>query len=124
MELRGLAIPIIPVIGVNALDYSGYPDCRPEYISAFQKMANLGTKNGQITIYTPLISMTKADIIRLGLTIGVDYSKTSSCYDPIEAVPCGKCDSCLLRKKGFDEVAENPDLLEKFKREFETKVRN
>ncbi len=95
-------------IGVNALDYSGYPDCRPEYIAAFEKMANLATKAGvegrQFKIYTPLIALTKAQIIRLGLQLGVDYSLTSSCYDPSPAgVPCGQCDSCLLRQKGFSE---------------------
>jgi 7-cyano-7-deazaguanine synthase len=97
-------------IGVNALDYSGYPDCRPEYIEAFQRMANLATKECveggmTITIHTPLIRMTKADIIRTGLALGVDYSLTHSCYDPNEhGMPCGSCDSCLLRKKGFAEV--------------------
>jgi 7-cyano-7-deazaguanine synthase len=96
-------------IGVNVLDYSGYPDCRPEFIAAFEKMANLGTKAGvegsqQFKIHTPLITLTKAQIIALGLQLGVDYSLTSSCYDPSPAgVPCGQCDSCLLRKKGFSE---------------------
>jgi 7-cyano-7-deazaguanine synthase len=96
-------------IGVNALDYSGYPDCRPEYIAAFERMANLATKAAvegrqSVTIHTPLISLTKAEIIRRGLALGVDYSLTSSCYDP-DAVgrACGHCDSCLLRLKGFEE---------------------
>ena len=97
-------------IGVNALDYSGYPDCRPEYIAAFEKMANLATKAGvegrTIKIHTPLIDMTKAEIIRLGLSLGVDYSQTFSCYDPDEMdTPCGHCDSCLLRQRGFEQNA-------------------
>lgn len=97
-------------IGVNALDYSGYPDCRPEYIEAFERMAALATKAGvegrqRIKIHTPLIELTKADIIRRGLELGVDYSITSSCYDPgPNGEPCGECDSCLLRAKGFAEV--------------------
>ncbi len=96
-------------IGVNALDYSGYPDCRPEYIDAFQRMANLATKAGveghqKVVIHTPLISLTKAEIIRMGLQMGVDFSKTSSCYDPTsDDVACGLCDACLLRQKGFLE---------------------
>lgn len=93
-------------IGVNALDYSGYPDCRPAYISAFQEMANLATRAGveghHVTIHTPLIALTKAEIITLGHKLGVDYALTSSCYDPdIAGRPCGHCDSCLLRLKGF-----------------------
>jgi 7-cyano-7-deazaguanine synthase len=101
-------------IGVNALDYSGYPDCRPEYIEAFTRMANLGTRAGiegqGFEIHTPLISMTKAEIIRRGLELGVDYSLTHSCYDPSpEGTPCGSCDSCLLREKGFREAGvEDP----------------
>ncbi|HEY3415195.1 MAG TPA: 7-cyano-7-deazaguanine synthase QueC [Armatimonadota bacterium] len=97
-------------IGVNALDYSGYPDCRPEYIEAFQKMANLATRAGveegrHLTIHTPLLHLTKAEIIRLGRSLGVDYSITISCYDPSpEGVPCGACDSCLLRARGFEEA--------------------
>jgi len=97
-------------IGVNAVDYSGYPDCRPEFISAFQQMARLATKAGvegtqKLTIHTPLISLTKADIIRRGLSLGVDYSKTITCYDPgADGSACGRCDSCLLRLKGFAEV--------------------
>jgi 7-cyano-7-deazaguanine synthase len=97
-------------VGVNALDYSGYPDCRPEYIEAFQKMANLATKAGvegrqRLTIHTPLIRCTKADIIRQGLALGVDYALTSSCYDPaVDGKACGRCDACLLRLKGFTEL--------------------
>jgi 7-cyano-7-deazaguanine synthase len=97
-------------IGVNALDYSGYPDCRPEYIEAYEKMANLATKAGvegkqRIKIDTPLIRMTKAQIIRKGIELGVDYSQTHSCYDPsAEGVACGECDSCLLRLNGFQEA--------------------
>jgi 7-cyano-7-deazaguanine synthase len=97
-------------IGVNALDYSGYPDCRPEYIEAFQRMANLATKAAvqgkqRVKIHTPLIHLTKAQIIRRGLDLGVDYSLTSSCYDPDPTgAACGRCDSCLLRLKGFAEI--------------------
>lgn len=97
-------------IGVNALDYSGYPDCRPEYIQAFERMANLATKAGvegtmNLRIHTPLIAMTKAQIIRRGVELGVDYGLTHSCYDPSPAgVACGHCDSCLLRRKGFAEA--------------------
>lgn len=104
-------------IGVNVLDYSGYPDCRPEFVAAFEKMANLATKAGvegrqNFKIHTPLITLTKAQIIRLGLQLGVDYSLTSSCYDPSsEGVPCGRCDSCLLRRKGFSENGMGDPLL-------------
>jgi 7-cyano-7-deazaguanine synthase len=96
-------------IGVNALDYSGYPDCRPEYIAAFERMANLGTRAGvegnPCSIRAPLIAMRKSEIIRLGYELGVDYSLTHSCYDPGEdGASCGECDSCLLRKKGFEEA--------------------
>ncbi len=97
-------------IGVNALDYSGYPDCRPEYIAAFQDMARLATKIGVegdtgVKINTPLIDMTKAEIIKTGLGLGVDYSITTSCYDPDEhGIACGQCDSCLLRLKGFRDA--------------------
>jgi len=96
-------------IGVNAVDYSGYPDCRPEYIQAFEHMANLATKAGvegttKTRIRTPLLYMTKAQIIRKGAELGVDYALTFSCYDPFpEGLACGQCDSCLLRKKGFYE---------------------
>lgn len=97
-------------IGVNALDYSGYPDCRPEYIEAYERMANLATKAGvegktRLKIHTPLIELTKAQIIERGLALGVDYGMTLSCYDPSPVgAPCGKCDSCLLRAKGFAEA--------------------
>lgn len=97
-------------IGVNALDYSGYPDCRPEYIAAFEAMANLATKaavegQGRYRIHTPLIHLTKAEIIRRGVGLGVDYSLTHSCYDPTSAgLACGECDSCRLRLKGFSEA--------------------
>lgn len=97
-------------IGVNALDYSGYPDCRPEYIRAFEEMANLATRAGveggrRLTIRTPLISLTKAAIIKLGESLGVDYSATTSCYDPAEnGEACGRCDACQLRLKGFGEA--------------------
>jgi 7-cyano-7-deazaguanine synthase len=101
-------------IGINALDYSGYPDCRPEFIRAFEETANLGTKAGvqgrRFRIHAPLISMTKGQIVRRGLELGVDYSITHSCYDPLpDGKPCGSCDSCLLRRKGFEEAGvEDP----------------
>lgn len=101
-------------IGVNAVDYSGYPDCRPEYIEAFERMANLATKAGvegtiKTRIRTPLIHMTKAQIIQKGVALGVDYAWTISCYDPsLKGLACGQCDSCILRKKGFQE-ADIPD---------------
>jgi 7-cyano-7-deazaguanine synthase len=97
-------------IGVNALDYSGYPDCRPEYIAAFEAMANLATKaavegQGRYRIHTPLIHLTKAEIIRRGLALGIDYALTHSCYDPTPSgLACGECDSCRLRLKGFAEA--------------------
>jgi len=97
-------------IGVNAIDYSGYPDCRPEYIESFERMANLATKAGvegitRVKIHTPIIEMTKAQIIQKGIELGVDYAMTHSCYDPsMEGKACGQCDSCLLRKKGFEEA--------------------
>jgi 7-cyano-7-deazaguanine synthase len=97
-------------LGVNALDYSGYPDCRPEYIAAFQAVANLATKAGvegrqRLTVHTPLIHCTKAEIIRQGLALGVDYALTTSCYDPAaDGKACGRCDACLLRLKGFGEA--------------------
>lgn len=103
-------------IGVNALDYSGYPDCRKEYIAAYEKMANLATKAGveghqKLTIHTPLIEMSKADIIRKGIELGVDYSLTHSCYDPSAAgLACGECDSCLLRLKGFRDAGVSDPL--------------
>jgi 7-cyano-7-deazaguanine synthase len=97
-------------IGVNAIDYSGYPDCRPEYIQAFERMANLATKAGvegrtHTRIHTPLAKLGKAAIVRLGIEVGVDFALTHSCYDPGEGgAPCGQCDSCLLRRKGFEEA--------------------
>jgi 7-cyano-7-deazaguanine synthase len=96
-------------IGVNAIDYSGYPDCRPEFVAAFEQMANLATKAGidgqRISIHTPLVSLTKAQIIQRGLELGVDYSLTHSCYDPSpDGISCGECDSCLLRLRGFDDA--------------------
>ena len=102
-------------IGVNAMDYSGYPDCRPEYIKAFESLANLGTKMGvsknKFKIHTPLIKMSKSEIIKTGISLGVDYGQTSSCYDPHKnGDPCGYCDACLLRKKGFKEAGINDPL--------------
>jgi 7-cyano-7-deazaguanine synthase len=103
-------------IGVNALDYSGYPDCRPEYIAAFQQMADLATKAAvegrqKLIIHTPLIQLTKAQIIRQGIELGVDYSLTSTCYDPsADGAPCGRCDACILRRKGFAQAGV-PDPL-------------
>jgi len=108
-------------IGVNALDYSGYPDCRPEYIAAYETMANLATRAGvegtqRLKIHTPLIELTKAQIIERGLELGVDYALTSSCYDPAPTgAPCGACDSCLLRAKGFDEAGLPDPLVLRFK---------
>ncbi|MBW7857443.1 MAG: 7-cyano-7-deazaguanine synthase QueC [Leptonema sp. (in: Bacteria)] len=99
-------------IGANALDYSGYPDCRPAFLKSFEQTANLGTKagtysNDQFQIHAPLIDLSKAEIIRRGLSLGVDYSFTSSCYQPSDSGrPCGRCDSCLLRAKGFSEAGE------------------
>ena len=104
-------------IGANVLDYSGYPDCRPEFLEAFERLANLATKAavegaGRFRVHAPLLKLTKAEIIREGARLGVDYSKTLSCYDPDEkGRACGRCDSCLLRKKGFAE-AGMPDLTE------------
>jgi 7-cyano-7-deazaguanine synthase len=96
-------------VGVNALDYSGYPDCRPEFIEAFERMANLGTKIGtegrQIVIHAPLIQMTKREIVEAGMALGVDYAATVTCYDPsATGEACGACDACHLRRKGFDEA--------------------
>jgi len=97
-------------LGINAVDYSGYPDCRPEYIEAYERMANLATRAGvegtlRIRIHAPLISLSKSQIIREGIRLGVDYSLTSSCYDPaVSGAACGQCDSCLLRVKGFAEA--------------------
>lgn len=108
-------------LGVNALDYSGYPDCRPEYIKAYEEMANLATKASteggeKLSIHTPLIDLTKAEIIQKGTELGVDYSLTCSCYDPSsEGEPCCQCDSCQLRQKGFAEVGIDDPLIRKFK---------
>jgi 7-cyano-7-deazaguanine synthase len=107
-------------IGVNALDYSGYPDCRPEYIEAYERLANLATKAGvegtqRLRIHRPLINLSKAQIIQKGIALNVDYSLTSSCYDPSpEGAPCGECDSCQLRIKGFTEAGVPDPLLERF----------
>lgn len=103
-------------IGVNAVDYSGYPDCRPEFIAAFESMANLATREGvegrPLRIHTPLIDLTKAEIIRLGLSLGVDYGRTLSCYDPSPPMgACGHCDACLLRARGFaDAGVDDPTV--------------
>jgi 7-cyano-7-deazaguanine synthase len=104
------------VIGVNALDYSGYPDCRPEFIAAFEQLASLATRAGvegaRFRVHTPLITLTKAEIIRRGLELGLDYGLTHSCYDPgPDGRPCGHCDSCVLRAKGFAEAGVADPLL-------------
>lgn len=104
------------VIGVNALDYSGYPDCRPEFIEAFENTARLATKAGvegaRFRIRAPLISMTKAEIIRRGMSLGLNYGVTHSCYDPLpHGTPCGRCDSCVLRARGFQEAGVEDPLL-------------
>jgi 7-cyano-7-deazaguanine synthase len=103
-------------IGVNALDYSGYPDCRPEYLQAFERLAALATKAGvegrPLTVLAPLLHLSKADIIRRGLDLGLDYGLTHSCYDPTPSgAPCARCDSCRLRAKGFEEVGVPDPLL-------------
>lgn len=103
-------------LGVNALDYSGYPDCRPEYVEAFERTAKLATRAGvegrQFRIQAPLISMTKAQIIVRGLALGLDYGITHSCYDPLpHGAPCGRCDSCVLRARGFDEAGQKDPLV-------------
>lgn len=109
-------------IGVNALDYSGYPDCRPEYIAAFERMANLATAAGaegrqHLRIHAPLMTLTKAEIIQRGTALGVDYGLTSSCYDPAaDGRPCGHCDACLLRAKGFEEAGLVDPLPQRFSR--------
>ena len=97
------------VLGVNSIDYSGYPDCRPEFLNAFETLANLATKSGvegtQFSLLAPLVSLTKPEIIELGLSLGVDYGLTTSCYDPKEnGQPCGECDSCVIRAAGFSAV--------------------
>jgi 7-cyano-7-deazaguanine synthase len=104
------------VIGVNALDYSGYPDCRPEFIRAFESLATLATRagveGGRFRVHTPLIALTKAEIIRRGMALGLDYGLTHSCYDPApDGRPCGRCDSCVLRAKGFAEAAVSDPLV-------------
>ena len=104
------------VMGVNALDYSGYPDCRPEFVSAFESLASVATRAGvegaRFHVHTPLIAMTKAEIIRRGLDLGLDYGLTHSCYDPTPAgQPCGRCDSCVLRAKGFREAGIDDPLV-------------
>jgi 7-cyano-7-deazaguanine synthase len=91
-------------VGVNVLDASGYPDCRPEFVSAFEALAQVATRAGGFKIHAPLIEMTKADIIRAGLALGVDYAITHSCYDPIGDAACGRCDACILRRKGFADA--------------------
>jgi 7-cyano-7-deazaguanine synthase len=104
------------VIGVNALDYSGYPDCRPEFIRAFESLATVATKAGvegeRFHIHAPLINLTKADIIRRGVSLGLDYGLTHSCYDPAHhGAPCGRCDSCVLRARGFSEAGVSDPLV-------------
>jgi len=104
------------VIGVNALDYSGYPDCRPEFIAAFEQLANVATRAGvegaRYRVHTPLLQLSKADIIRRGLELGADYGLTHSCYDPApDGGPCGRCDSCVLRARGFREAGVPDPLL-------------
>ncbi len=104
------------VIGVNALDYSGYPDCRPEFISAFEQLAALATRAGvegaRLHVHTPLLALGKADIIRRGMALGLDYGLTHSCYDPVaDGRPCGACDSCVLRAKGFREAGVSDPVL-------------
>jgi 7-cyano-7-deazaguanine synthase len=101
-------------IGVNALDYSGYPDCRPAFLDAFEKLANVATKDGvegkPFRLHAPLLNLTKKEIISLGLSLGVDYSLTRSCYDPIADVACGHCDSCLLRLRAFAELGSKDPI--------------
>jgi 7-cyano-7-deazaguanine synthase len=104
------------IIGVNALDYSGYPDCRPEFVAAFERLADLATRAGvegaRFRIHTPLMHLSKAEIIRRGLALGADYGLTHSCYDPGPAgAPCGRCDSCVLRARGFREAGVPDPLL-------------
>jgi 7-cyano-7-deazaguanine synthase len=91
-------------VGVNVLDASGYPDCRPEFVRAFEALAQVATRAGGFRVHAPLIEMTKAEIIRAGLALGVDYAITHSCYDPVGGAACGRCDACLLRKKGFGDA--------------------
>lgn len=91
-------------VGVNVLDASGYPDCRPEFVRAFEALAQVATRSGGFRIHAPLIEMTKAEIVKLGMSLGVDYSITHSCYDPVGGAACGRCDACALRRKGFAEA--------------------
>lgn len=102
-------------VGVNAVDYSGYPDCRPEFIEAFERMARIATKAGvegrPLHVHAPLISLTKREIIERGLALGVDYGQTHSCYDPVDGGACGHCDSCLIRKKAFEELGMTDPVL-------------
>ena len=91
-------------IGVNVLDASGYPDCRPEFVRAFEALAQVATRSGGFHVHAPLIELTKAEIIKLGTSLGIDYSQTHSCYDPIGDAACGRCDACALRRKGFAEA--------------------
>jgi 7-cyano-7-deazaguanine synthase len=103
------------VIGVNALDYSGYPDCRPAFIAAFEALAAVATRAGvegaAFRVHTPLIAMSKAEIIRRGAALGLDYSLTHSCYDPVGTRPCGRCDSCTIRARGFAQAGLTDPLL-------------
>lgn len=108
------------VIGVNALDYSGYPDCRPEFIRAFEQLARLATRAGvegrPLTVHTPLLQLSKAEIIRLGLSLGLDYGLTHSCYDPLpDGASCGRCDSCRLRAAGFAEAGATDPLIRRLR---------
>ena len=105
------------IIGVNALDYSGYPDCRPEFIAAFEQLATLATAKGvggaRFTVHTPLIALTKAQIVQRGLALGLDYGLTHSCYDPLPSgAPCGRCDSCVLRAAGFAQAGVPDPLIQ------------
>jgi 7-cyano-7-deazaguanine synthase len=102
-------------VGVNAVDYSGYPDCRPEFVAAFEDLANLATKAGvegaRFRVHAPLIQLTKPQIIEKGLALGVDYALTHSCYDPVDGKPCGRCDSCKIRISAFSSLGlEDPAL--------------
>lgn len=102
-------------VGVNAVDYSGYPDCRPEFIEAFERLAGLGTRAGvegdSFRVHAPLVTMSKVEIIRAGLELGVDYSLTHSCYDPVEGRACGRCDSCILRRRAFEQLGTSDPVL-------------
>ena len=91
-------------VGVNVLDASGYPDCRPEFVRAFEALAQVATRGGGFRVHAPLIEMTKAEIVKLGVSLGIDYAITHSCYDPVDGAACGRCDACALRRKGFAEA--------------------